>query len=177
MSELIQSLKNIFLFVFFITLITSCGIGSKENRPSPYATDSTTIGSTKLAIKYSSPGVKKREIWGELVPFGNMWRTGANEATVLSTTEDIKLNGQLLPKGKYAIFTIPDSHKWTIIFNSDWNQWGAYNYDESLDALRLEIQPQKVKDHQERMKFSFEKNALKFHWENLQFQIALDTVN
>ncbi|MFT6867124.1 MAG: hypothetical protein ACJA08_001963 [Cyclobacteriaceae bacterium] len=177
MSELTHNFKPIILLGILILILGACSVGPKENKPSPYGIDSTQIDQTKLSIKYSSPGVKKRKIWGDLVPYGNMWRTGANEATVFSCDKDIKLAGNVLPSGKYSIFTIPDSHKWTIIFNSEWIQWGAYNYDENQDALRLEIEPKTVKDFQERMKFSFESKKLKFHWEYLQFEIDIETLN
>ncbi|MFY0600834.1 MAG: DUF2911 domain-containing protein [Cyclobacteriaceae bacterium] len=157
-------------------LVVSCDPNSKEKRPSPYANDSTLIGDAKIHIKYSSPGVKKRKIWGDLVPYGNMWRTGANEATLFQTSKDITLNGQVLPAGKYSVFAIPDAYKWILIFNKDWNQWGAYNYDESKDALRLEIKPQKTEVLQERMKFSFIEQKLVFQWEYLTFDLGIETL-
>lgn len=157
-----------------IIILCSCGQSNKETRPSPYAIDSTMISGIKATIAYSSPGVKKRTIWGELVPYGNMWRTGANEATTFEISGDLILNGKLLEKGKYSVFTIPENQKWIVIFNNDWNQWGSYNYDEKNDALRLEVFSKKTNELQERMKFSFDKNELVFHWEYLQFNIAVE---
>lgn len=173
MSKMIQLLLKPHLLLLVAVIGWSCASSKKENRPSPYAMDSTEIENVKLKIAYSSPGVKKRKIWGELVPYGNMWRTGANEATTLEVSEDIILAGQPLPKGKYAIFTIPESNKWTLLFNSEWSQWGAYNYDNSKDALVLEVVPEKVKDLQERMRFYFEEDKLKFHWEYLTFSLDI----
>lgn len=172
MCEKISFLKSTVL-ILLTSLMISCVSSSNESRPSPYAMDSTVIEGVRIAIKYSSPGVKKRTIWGDLVPYGNMWRTGANEATSIEISEDVTLNDQLIKKGKYAILTIPEEQQWTIIFNKDWNQWGAYNYNEEMDALRLTVNPSKTKEFQERMQFFFEENNLIFHWENLTFNIEI----
>lgn len=175
MSELIRFIRLIAFCGIVFTYITSCSSSNKEKRPSPYAIDSTSINGSKVSIAYSSPGVKKRKIWGDLVPYGNMWRTGANEATIFETELDLFLDGQKIEKGKYAVFTIPENQKWTIIFNKDWNQWGAYNYDTENDALRLTLHPEFVEDLQERMKFSFENQQLIFHWEYLKLSIDIST--
>ncbi len=161
------------LLIILSTFFYSCNTTKKDQRPSPYAADSAMIAGSKLNIKYSSPGVKDRKIWGDLVPFGSPWRTGANEATVFATSQDIKINGNLLPAGKYSLFTIPDSHQWIVIFNNDWDQWGAYNYDESKDALRLTVNPTKAQSSNERMKFLFEGNKLVFKWEELMFDVTI----
>lgn len=155
------------------SMLISCSNTKKDQRPSPYAEDSTQIADSKLKVNYSSPSVKSRKIWGDLVPFGHTWRTGANEATVFSTSKDIKINNQLLSAGKYSLFTIPDNQEWIIIFNTDWDQWGAYNYEESKDALRLTVQPKKSPNMNERMKFLFEGSQLVFKWEELMFSLDI----
>lgn len=164
-----------YLIVCIPFIFVSCNSKKKDQRPSPYAEDSTQISDSNLKINYSSPSVKNRTIWGDLVPYGHPWRTGANEATVFSTSQDIKINGQLLAAGKYSLFTIPDNQEWIVIFNSDWDQWGAYNYEESKDALRLTVQPQKSSSTNERMNFQFVGNQLVFKWEDLTF--SLDITN
>lgn len=145
-------------------------------RPSQKASVMQTIGVTDLTIIYSRPGVKGRKIWGDplpttpgvangtatlddqnarpkdapIVPYGHVWRTGANEATVFSVTDDVLINGQKLPAGSYSLHTIPSKKdEWTIIFNSVANQWGSFNYDEKKDTLRVKVKPKKVKDKQE----------------------------
>lgn len=162
------------VLVSSVLLEVSCS-RKEEKRPSPLAADSTTIEGVKITIDYSSPGVKKRKIWGELVPYGEIWRTGANKATHLSTSADILVNGQKLEAGKYAIFTIPTDSTWTVLFNSEWDQWGAYNYDPTKDALRLTIHPRKS-DYTERMTFSFKEEYLQFEWENLYYRLKLDPI-
>ncbi len=94
---------------------------------------------TYLKITYSQPQKNGREIFGKLVPFDQVWRTGANEATEMTITNDVLINGSSLKAGTYALFTIPGKEKWTIIFNSDLGMWGAYNYNPKSDVLRFEV--------------------------------------
>lgn len=154
-------------------LAVSCTSGEVK-RPSPLSSDSTLIDGIKISVHYSSPGVKKRKIWGELVPYDSIWRTGADKATYLEVDGDVLINGELLKKGKYAIFTIPRADSWTIIFNKDWNQWGAYNYEQSEDVLRVDVKP-RPSDYTERMSFSFEDHSIKFEWEYLYYVLDLAT--
>ncbi len=113
-------------------------------RVSPKASLKQTVGLTDITITYSRPGVKGRKIWGGLVPYGKVWRTGANEATTFEVSDDVTIDGKPLPKGIYSLHTIPGPDQWTIIFNKVANQWGSFNYDESKDALRVTAVPQKA---------------------------------
>ncbi len=106
---------------------------------SPAASVSQTFGLTKVDINYSSPGVKGRQIWGALVPYDSVWRTGANKITDISFSTDVTVGGQKIKKGKYALLTIPGKMSWTIILNSDADQWGAYGYNKSLDIARFAV--------------------------------------
>src|SRR5438093_9057197 len=101
-----------------------------------------TVGFTDVTITYSRPGVKGRPIWGALVPYDKVWRTGANEATTISFSDDVTINGQALPKGTYSLHTIPGKDEWTVVFNNTANQWGSFNYDPTKDALRVKAKPQ-----------------------------------
>lgn len=145
---------------------------NKEKRPSPPASDSTILGGVKLKIDYSSPAVKERKIWGELVPYNEVWRTGANKATILELSDSVKIEGLAVPAGKYALFTIPTDSIWTIILNSEWDQWGAYNYDASRDVARFSIAPE-FSEFDERMTFKFEQNQLTFNWENVSYRLNI----
>jgi hypothetical protein len=100
-----------------------------------------TVGLTDVTIDYSRPGVKGRAVWGTLVPYGKVWRTGANEATQISFSDDVTINGKPLPKGTYSLHTIPGPTEWTLIFNKVAKQWGSFNYKESEDALRVTATP------------------------------------
>ncbi len=112
--------------------------------PSPTATFSQKVGLTEVTITYSRPGVKDRKIFGDLVPYGELWRTGANMATRVKFSDDVKLAGNDLPAGEYALFTIPGESEWTVIFNKNVNQGGTGNYSEGEDALRFNVKPKTV---------------------------------
>ncbi len=165
--------KHIHIFVILSLLLMSC-VGEQKERPSPLRSDSIAFKTGFLKIEFSSPAVNKREIWGDLIPYGRMWRTGANDASYIATTIPIKLNGVALDSGAYAIFTIPDENRWEIILNEKWNQWGTYQYDSTLNVAQFFVRPYKAKEYSERMKFYFENDSLKFHWENLGFSLGLE---
>ncbi|HEX2961615.1 MAG TPA: DUF2911 domain-containing protein [Ignavibacteriales bacterium] len=99
------------------------------------------VGLLDVTINYSRPNVKGRTIWGDLVPYNQVWRTGADEATTIFFSDDVELNGNMVPAGKYALFTIPGKDEWTIIINKTWKQWGAFNYDSTKDFVRFKVKP------------------------------------
>ena len=113
----------------------------KTPQPSPYASTTQRIGVNDVTITYHRPGVKGRKIWGELVPFGQVWRAGANEATTITFTEDVTVEEHALRAGTYAFFTIPGEKEWTLIFSKEPKQWGAFDYKEGKDALRVKVAP------------------------------------
>ena len=123
-----------------LLLIGFSGIAQdKSNRPSPPAQVEASIDGLKIIVDYSRPSVKGREIFGNLEPYGKVWRTGANETTWIDFSEDVKINGKSVAKGRYGLYTIPNKDKWTIIINSTWKDWGAYKYDSSKDVARVEV--------------------------------------
>jgi hypothetical protein len=113
-------------------------------RVSQKQTLTQTVGLTDITIVYSRPGVKGRQIWGSLVPYDKVWRTGANEATTIAFSNDVTINGQPLPKETYSLHTIPGKDEWTIVFNNTSNQWGSFKYDPAKDALRVKAKPEKA---------------------------------
>lgn len=143
------SLLPLFISVF---VISACAQEDKSKRPSPSMSSEFKAGTANIKISYGAPSVKGREIWGKLVPYGQVWRTGANEATTFETDADIKIEGQPLPKGKYGLFTIPGKDEWIIIFNKKPDQWGAYSYKDSEDALRVKVRPGLAGAFQEQLK-------------------------
>jgi hypothetical protein len=141
------------------------------------ATVKQTIGLNDVTITYSRPGVKGRKIWGGLVPYGAVWRTGANSATTIQVTEDVLVEGQPFPAGTYSLHTIPGEKEWTLIFNKDANQWGSYSYDAAKDAVRVKVIPIPGQA-QEWMQFRFEDPTINsarvvLAWENLQVPFTI----
>ena len=108
---------------------------------SPAASVSHTIGTTAVTIDYHRPGVKGRPIWGALVPYGEVWRTGANDATTIRFDDAVKIDGHEVPAGTYAFFAIPEKDKWTLILNKEAKQWGAFEYHEKEDLMRWSAAP------------------------------------
>lgn len=127
--------------------------GHKKARVSPNAAVSQTIGTAKITITYGRPGIKGRKIYGGLVPYGQVWRTGANESTDIVIPADVTVEGRKLPAGTYSIYTIPGKKQWTIIFNSKLS-WGT-QYDQSKDVLRVKVQPESTKETMEQLLFYF----------------------
>jgi hypothetical protein len=126
-----------FYFIVFAWQVSAQEI--LEPRISPLALISIRYKDNYVKIAYSQPQKKNREIFGHLVPYGKVWRTGANEATELTTTADIMIDSILLKAGTYSLFTIPEKDKWTIILNAETGLWGAYNYNEQKDIWRFQV--------------------------------------
>jgi len=150
----------------FVTTVVSAQ-QDKNSRPSPPATTKMALSGGKVvSIDYSQPSVKGRTIGKDLEPInGKVWRTGANEATVFEVNKDVKIEGKKLPAGKYSLFTIAGDNEWTIIFNKTWDQWGAFNYKDSEDALRVKVKPSKTKAFSEKMTFTIsDKGKVSLLW-------------
>lgn len=151
--------------------------------PSPLSTIDQKVGLTDLSITYSRPGVKERKIFGELVPFGEMWRLGANASTKLKTSSDIEIEGHDVPAGEYALYAIPNADKWTIIIHKNTSYWGTggdkYTADE--DLVRFDVKPNtKYPLSVETMTFAFTDITtdgcnIEFTWENTQVKLAVKT--
>ena len=124
-------------------------------RDSQHSAVTQRIGITDITISYSRPLVKGRPIWGKLVPYNEVWRTGANENTTIKFTDDVSIEGKPLPKGVYALFTIPGENQWTIIFSKVHTAWGSFTYNQADDALRVTVKPQ-ASDPHEALAFDFD---------------------
>lgn len=150
-------------------------------RVSPNATMSQTIGVTEVEMTYGRPSVRGRDIFGGLVPFDEVWRTGANEATTISFSTPVRIEGNALDAGTYGFFTVPGPDQWTLIFNETAEQWGAYNYDSGSDALRVQVEPEPA-PKREMMSFYVhnvtDSTATAFlHWNETRvpFEISVNT--
>jgi hypothetical protein len=150
----------------------------------PQASSSQTViqnfGLGKITLNYSRPNVKGRKIFGGLEPYGTVWRTGANSATMISFTEPVKINGKELPAGDYGLFTIPGKDEWTVIFNKGAKQWGAYEYKEAEDVLRVKVKATRLKDKVETFTMQFANvypttAQLQLMWEDVAVNVDLST--
>jgi len=148
---------------------------------SPKASISQTVGLTEMAIRYHRPAVNKRTVWGDLVPYDEVWRAGANENTTISFSTPVTVNGKPLPAGTYGLHMIPTKGDWTIAFSTVNVAWGSFSYDEKEDALRVSVKP-KAAEFQERLSYRFDDPTDKsvtvaMHWEKVEvpFTVEVDT--
>src|ERR1043165_2984009 len=210
MSSLKRSSVSLFVVLFVLCCAGAAFAQVVTPRPSQMASVMQRIGVTDVTITYSRPGVKGRQIWGDplpgqagkvkgeatlddqnarpkgapIVPYGHVWRAGANEATTFVVTDDVLINGQKLPAGSYSIHAIPNKDEWTIIFNNTADQWGSFDYDPAKDTLRVRTKPQWLDQSQEWLEYSFdpvtENSAqVNIRWEkvNVPFTIVIPDVN
>lgn len=195
----------LFLVLFSALDSTAQTPALKLPRPSQKASVMQTVGVTDVTITYSRPAVKGRKIWGDapasvaagtatldnanerlkdapIVPYGHVWRTGANEATTFAVTDDVLVNGQKLAAGTYSLHTIPGKDEWTIIFNSDAGQWGSFTYDEKKDVLRVKAKPQMMSDNQEWLNINFPMTTANtaqvlIRWEKMAVPFTVEVPN
>lgn len=130
------------------------------------------LGGAKVIVQYGRPEVRGRTIFGELVPYGTMWRTGANEATTFTVDKDIMVEGKALAAGTYALFTIPNEASWTIVFNSVPAGWGTNGHDAAKDVLRVDVTP-KAGEMTEVMTFSAEGDVLVLSWDKVMVPVTI----
>lgn len=161
----------------FLLMATLPGF-AQQKRTSPSMSATGTIGDAKVSVNYSSPSVKGRKIWGELVPYGKVWRTGANEATIFETDKAIKVEGKELAAGKYSLYTIPGEKEWVIIFNSQVGQWGITRAGETTedpakDVLRVTVKAKEAKEFNEQFRIAIEKKEMVLYWENLRVAVEM----
>jgi hypothetical protein len=165
---LLTGLTFLMVFTFWINLKAQ----EEKIRVSPKAEVMQVVGFTEVQINYSRPGVKGRKVWGELVPYNKVWRAGANEATTIRFSTNVEIEGKKLPAGTYSLFTIPNKDEWTLIFNKTAEQWGAFEYNESEDALRVNVKPE-MGESQEWLAYTITKASdksavVKLEWEKLK---------
>lgn len=172
-------MRKILISALALVITTSALAQVKTPRPSPSATLMQTVGLTDITIKYSRPGVKGRAIWGALVPYDKVWRTGANEATTIAFSDDVTVEGQKLAKGTYSLHTIPGKDQWTVIFNSVADQWGSYSYDAAKDVLRVNVKPEAA-PHMEWLAFEIPEMTtdtakIAVRWEKIAVPFTVNT--
>jgi Protein of unknown function (DUF2911) len=164
-------------FILAFLLITS-STWAQSQRASPADSAKGKVGDATVSVKYSSPSVKGRKIWGDLVPYDKAWRLGANEATTITTDKELKVEGKTLPAGKYTVFAVPGEKEWQIIFNSQLGQWGVKrtgeaNFDPANNVIAVNVKPKKAASMNERLVFDVTGNGLVMRWENVEVPIAM----
>jgi tetratricopeptide (TPR) repeat protein len=172
--------KKVFPICLAVAVIASA-ISSAQTpfrvpEPSPKAVVTQTIGISEVTVTYHRPGVKGREVWGKLVPYGEVWRAGANENTTISFSHQVTVGGKILPAGTYGLHMIPTKESWTVIFNRNSTSWGSFFYKEAEDALRITVKPQAT-EQTEWLQYTFsdlsESGAvLSLSWEKVRVPIA-----
>jgi len=150
-------------------------------RPSQQAVLTQRIGITDITINYHRPLVNKRTVWGGLVPYGQVWRAGANENTTIDFTDAVTIEGQPLPKGTYGLHMIPGENEWTVIFSKNSTSWGSFTYDQAEDALRVTVKPQTT-DFNEALSYDFDdigsdSSVIRLRWEKVAvpFKVGVNT--
>jgi hypothetical protein len=166
------------LSLLYFTSSTNAQNKKEEVRISPKAEVMQTVGFTDIRIIYSRPGVKGRIIWGKLVPYDAVWRAGANEATKITFSTDVTIEGKKLKKGSYGFFAIPGVNDWTLIFNKVADQWGAFEYNESEDALRVKVKTEKAM-WQEWLSYTINKTSdtsavIRLEWEKIKVPFKVE---
>ncbi len=166
--------------LLFASLLATPLLASAQDlpQPSPSGSVEQVVGLTKIKVNYSRPSAKGRVIFGDLVPYGKIWRTGANKCTTFETSGPIKVEGQDLPAGIYSVFTIPTEDTWVIIFNKDTTLWGEDDRKDEADVLRVKVTKGKLGEPVETLTFGFEavkddKAQLDLRWENTLVSVHL----
>lgn len=173
-------MRSVFFFLVFAFFALNVQAQQlKIPRASPVAQVMQTVGVTDVTINYSRPGVKDRKIWGELVPYNQVWRTGANEVTAITFSDPVKINGSELPAGTYGIHTIPAESEWTVIFSKNTEVGGSSEFKEDNAALKIKVKPE-VSEFNERLLFRFDDitdNSAKvvFAWEKVKVPFTIET--
>jgi hypothetical protein len=174
--------KSILLQLIFIGIFFSEGIGQQIQMPqaSPSANISQKIGLTDVSIEYSRPSMRGRKIFGELVPYGEVWRTGANAATIITFKTEVIIEGNKVPAGVYALYSIPGKNEWTMILSSNTKLWGAVGYNQEDDFLRFKVKPGKTGQKYETMEINFVDitdtgTSVAIKWENTRVKFRIET--
>ena len=177
-----SSILTLIIAALFMLFSTSDLIAQERQTErvmvSPNASVSQTIGLTDILVTYGRPGVRDREIFGGLVPYGQVWRTGANESTVVVFPEDVRVQGESVPAGTYSLYTVPGEDEWTIILNNKLS-WGTA-YDEAEDLLRVTADPQESHFVEQMMIYfediTAESGDLVIHWANTKVPVTIEPV-
>ena len=171
-------MNNKFLTLSLLLTFFAASTAWAQEKPSPASTATGKIGDASITITYSSPAVKGRKIWGDLVPYDKVWRAGANQATTFETDKAIKVEGKELPAGKYSLFLLPGEKEWQAIFNSETGQWGIKrtgeaNFDPAKTVLTVKAKPAASSTMSERLLYEVTGKGIVLKWENLEVPLSI----
>lgn len=155
-----------------LTIAAFAERGDDTDRKSKNGKTEGAIDGVQVVLEFGRPNVKGREIWGGLVPYGKVWRTGSDEATTVSFGADANVNGEKLAAGTYSLFTVPGEAEWSFVFNTVAEQWGAYDYSSGKDALRVTAEPETA-EHVESMNFEIKGSSVTLRWEKLAVSVEV----
>jgi hypothetical protein len=168
---------NRVLLVFAALVALIGAVAAQRNRVSPHETVELTLNGKKITVTYGRPSMKGRKIMGGLVPYGQVWRTGADEATVLTTEADLMIGTLAVPKGSYSLFTLPSESGWKLVVNKVSDQWGAFSYDQKQDLGRTDMKVGKTSAPVEQFTITLAKagngGVMKMEWENTSASVDL----
>lgn len=171
-----NTLIAVALALFATALPTHAQRGDDADRRSKNGKLDTTVAGVEVVVEYGRPQVREREIWGALVPYDRVWRTGADEATTITFSAPVEIEGEALEAGTYALFTIPGEEQWTVIFNRQARQWGSGSYDPAEDALRVEVSP-RAGGAVEEMTFAATEEGIALLWAGLEVPVRIAAGN
>ena len=172
---------NLFLLLLFTSQLAAQYQIGLVPRVSPDRAVYQKIGYTEVEVRYGSPAVRGRDIWGELVPYDNLWRAGANSATTVELSQPVRVKGMPLDSGQYALFVLPrENDVWTVLFNSNAQQWGAFRHDPAKDVLRVDLIPRRTNLHQEHLTYhlrqvGYRYGSIVLQWEHYELEIPFQT--
>jgi hypothetical protein len=173
-------IKSLLKLLFCIILLANNSYAQEalKERISPLEVVTMKFEETYVKVTYGRPHKKGREVFGNLVPYNEVWRTGANEATEITFTKGVKLGGKKIDAGTYTLFTIPQKDKWTIILNSEVGQWGSYKYEQEKDVLRIDVPVRSSKIVYEPFTIEFEQKEtltnMVMLWDQIRIEIPID---
>lgn len=165
--------KQVSMMFTLLALILSIGAIAQDKKPaSPAAKAEGSIDGIKVTVDYAQPSAKGRKIMGDLVPYGKVWRTGANAVTSIEFSADVKVEGKSLSKGKYGLFTVPGEKEWVVIFSKQ-ASGSPFDYSDKRDALRVNVKPGKAAAFVEMFTIAVEKNNVVLSWENISVPVKV----
>ena len=177
MNHAFPRLLSLVLLVTALALIAAAPVAAQDRaddaaRPSKNGLAEGTIGGSTVTVTYGRPKVNGRPVWGSLVPYGSVWRAGADEANTITFSSDVTVEGTAVPAGTYSLFFLPQDGEWTVILNKVPSQWGSFGYDQGQDQMRAKVTPAAA-DHVEELTIDVSGSGMALRWEKLSVPVKI----